>query len=270
MLGLITRAAVLFLAACGRIAFAPHDDAGAALGDGDAAPAQVVYVAHSVVGVTSQIYTLDVLTGRMTLVGEIDAVHGELTALAYRDANTLYAFAYQGELLEVTLSPFAIRVLGSNPLATIVGAELGDNGDLVCVDEGGNEIVTVTPEPYQFHPSFELVDQDLGTPIDQDGGDLVRISDTQWLVSTNLPSSLYRIDATTGLGPRLGPTLTNAAPYVVGLSFVGPTLYGITRDTNALVEIDPLTGTFLSSKTLCVSCPTPFDLDFGDMTASPN
>jgi hypothetical protein len=142
------------------------------------------------------------------------------------------------------------------------------NGDLVAIHEFNNSILTLTPEPFSMGPAWALLDEN-ATAIESDGGDLVHAGDNDWLVWTNMPGVLFRIDHTTGTGPRIG-TPSAQFQYIVGLTYVGGQLYGLSRDGNAIHRIDDQTSQITSSLPLCVSCPAPFDLDFGDIAAVPS
>jgi hypothetical protein len=252
------RAAVLAVVAtlgCGRIAFDARDDSGAgdAGGDGNdgSTASGSVYVAHSLAGVASSIYSLEPTTGQLTLIGDVPLGHGEMTALAVKDANTLYAMTFTGVFLEITLSPYAVTVQ-----QTGLGAPVGLD-----------TIYRITPVPFSQDPPNLLIDTTGPSTIDADGGDLYPDSGLDYYVWTNSTFGLYRINSTTGMGPLIGTSSMQV--YIVGLALLGNNLYGIGRDSNALHPIDTATGEIGPGVTLCLSCPTPFDLEFGDIAAPP-
>jgi hypothetical protein len=267
------RAAVLAVVAsvgCGRIAFDVQNDGGAGGGDarsdgnGDGGGSQPVYVANSLAGVTSAIYSLEPATGALTFIGDVPLGHGEMTALAVKDANSLWAMTFTGVFLEITLSPYAVGVHQTG-LGAPVGLETNPLGGLMVLDETANTIYRITPIPYAADSPRVMMDP--GGPIDADGGDLYPAGGVDYYVWTNSNFGLYQLNYTTGMGNLIG--ISTRQVYIVGLAMIDGQMYGIGRDSDAIHPIDLATGEIGVGIPLCldIACPAPFDLNFGDIAA---
>ena len=141
--------------------------------------------------------------------------------------------------------------------------------EMAGIEDGANVYagLTATGNVGTMHP---LMDTTNGVPIDADGGGLAVESGNFWYYWTNTTFSLYSLDMSIGTGPRHGGPAPGM-PYLVGIVMVDGVLYGADRNSDSLYTIDTADSSVSNPVPLCVdvSCPTTFDLQFGDLTLGP-
>jgi hypothetical protein len=259
-----------WLAGCGRVSFDPlGGDGGTGAGDsnGDsvdvpAGPPRVFLIEGDGVSRPSYVFTVDVTNGRLTELGSIAASFGEPDGLAYKDPNHLYMTSYDGKLVEITLSPMTATTLmtGLGALSSLDN----DGANLIAVDDNTDTLVHLMPEPTQVLDAMSLMY--MGSAVIVDGGDITRNDADSWWLWTNV-GVLYRVEDATATALLVGSD--PGLPYIVGITKVGSTLYGISTDTDSIYAIDPSDGTLGPPETICLACPTTYDMAFGDLAIGP-
>jgi hypothetical protein len=203
-------------------------------------------------------------TGQLIPLGELPAQE-EIVALAALNDNLLYAVAYSGTLLRITVSPFGFAQIGDVGPNRIVGLAYG-NGALYGIDETLNALVRIDPATAALTVigTIRLADG----PLQIMGGDIVQAPDGNWFLWTNANVALYSVDIGTGLAAPV-PDQAQSGWYS-GLAFDHATgrLYASAVFEDLLVETDPRTGAALADIPFCVDCPDPHDLAFGDMASA--
>ena len=251
-------------AACGRVGF---DTLAATAGSGSAdaghdatldAPAvRTTYLLSA--GPTStdptDLLTLDLRTGHLTLVGQLDATLGQLGGLAYWDANTLYATG-SGNVVQITISPFSFQQVATGGLTI---SALERSGSELIGMATTDQIVRFTP-PYTNVSTVQFSDN-------VSGGDIVQLSNAAWYYFTN---SLDRFETFDLAGAASVVAMPNPGGVVSALLRDDQDhMYITVETTNQLIPIDTTTGALGAPLTLCESCPTPYTLGAGDATRTP-
>ena len=203
-------------------------------------------------------------TGQLTLLGELPPQE-EIVALAAASDNLLYAVAFSGALLRITVSPFGFTQIGDVGPNRIVGLAHGNNA-LYGIDETLNALVRIDPNTAAKTVIGTIRRAD--EPLQIMGGDIVQAPDGNWYFWTNANVALYSVNPDTALATPV-PDQAQADWYS-GLAFDYATgrLYASAVFQDQLVETDPRTGAALTGTPLCFNCPTPYDLAFGDMASA--
>jgi len=247
---------IALAAACGRVHFEPL--ANDAAGGGDGNSAATYYLVSGDTGFDADLFSVDLQTGQLTLVGIIPAAHGGLGGLASWDANTLYGAGT--ELVQITLVPFTVAAVG-----TVLGtwSSLERDGDLLFGIDQDAAVIG------RFSPS------DPGTVIGTaalpfsmtSGGDLTQV-DGVWYWFANQDRQLYTINAASQLTPVGSPDAS--APFISGMVHDDAgNIFVHSSFSDLLYPIDKTSGQLGAPITLCVACPTVYDALSGDMTRSP-
>jgi hypothetical protein len=204
------------------------------------------------------IYTVDPLTGELTLRADLGPAYGPALGLAAADGTVLYAIAsdngqgiceppgFSCLLLRIALSPFStvpdsvsvvgpIRVGGAQ-LADLTGLTFRKDGVLYAIDETTDGLYMIDPASAQA----VLV----GTAnIDLLGGDVTFDADDRLWVWTSAGSAagLYRMDPATA---QCTPVDSEPGLGFSGLAAIGHTntLYGVNPPADTLYEIEAPSG----------------------------
>ncbi len=268
---------VLLLGACGRLDFdslatsATRGDGGTndgvtdgdgGTGDGGSGALTGVYLISGDGVDPTAVLALDVTTGDVATIGTIPATFGQLDALAYWDANTLYA-AGSGNLLEIKLSPFGVTTVGPISIDEIVGM-MTEGTNLTMVDRTSSELVLVDPTNLGATPTTKP----LGLPVT--GGDIVGAMFAGSYYFSNADEELYAVYTATG-----NSTMSINAPSVGSIEGMFSqndyAQYYMTSSTlDAVIPVDITNGTLGIAIPLCHPCPgTPYDLLSGDAASAP-
>jgi hypothetical protein len=105
-------------------------------------------------------------------------------------------------------------------------------------------------------------------PLQVMGGDIVQAPDGNWFLWTNANVALYSVNVGTGLAAPV-PDQAQSGWYS-GLAFDYATgrLYASAVFEDLIVDTDPRTGAALAGVPVCLDCPNPYDLAFGDMASA--
>jgi len=214
-----------------------------------------------VMGQPTEVFELDVDTGELSLLHTIDMNAGELDGLVALDTTTLLAASYDGLLTTIHLENGNVSTVSDPTGGKLVGID-NDSGNIAyAIEESNNEICRVTL------PSFARTCVPLVGGFTVLGGGLARAPNGQWYGYTNTSRFLAVIDVDTGMTTAM-PGGNSPEEELTGLVF-GPdgVLRGIARSSNELIEIDRDTGFYTKRTPLCRtgSCPTVFDIEFGDL-----
>jgi hypothetical protein len=203
-------------------------------------------------------------TGQLTLLGELPPQE-QIVALAAASDNLLYAVAFSGALLRITVSPFGFTQIGDVGPNRLVGLAHGNNA-LYGIDETLNTLVRIDPNTAAATVigTIRLADG----PLQVMGGDIVQAPDGTWVLWTNANVALYSVNIDTGLAAPV-PDQAQSGWYT-GLAFDYATgrLYATAVFEDLLVDTDARTGRALAGIPLCINCPNPHDLAFGDMASA--
>jgi hypothetical protein len=260
--GQVRLAWVVMVVGCGRVDFDPRPDPSDAAVP-DARPPMVVYMTNSLAtGV--DLCTLDVLTGQVTVLGTLAPTVGDLGGLAWWAPNELYGGNRTGDFVDITLAPLG-GVIVANEGGHIGGLEAW-NTELLGIDQTAHDVIQFTP------PSGTFLHTPLtsgGSPLVSNGGDLVQMSNGDWLLWPNVNGQLFLLDPASGIATPRGPVIAGV-PSISGLVRDDQDhLYAIMASTDQVVDMDPATGALGAARTMCVACPTPYDFMSGDLTRSP-
>jgi hypothetical protein len=244
----------LVAAGCGRVGFDPFVH-----GDDDEGTEPTFFVLnHDTARNTSVILELELATGELRQRFEFTGF-GVLGGLAAWDAKTLYASGNN------TIVEIALDVPSAKQIQTFTG-------NMASLERDGTELVGVTDsgQVVRFIPgdAFAMVDLHRVPTgaITVDGGDLTRLESGTWLWWANTQTQLYGVDLASGAATPLGTQHANM-PYVSGLVHTDDGRLFVTSGiTDELLELDPANGNVLARRPLCMPCPTPYDLDSGDLT----
>ena len=235
------------------------------------AAATPVFVSDSEVGTPSMIYRVNQTTGELTPVLELDAALGEILSLAAATDHLLYAIAFTGEVMQITLDPTTVTVIGNVGMNFFCGMHYAD-GKLYVIEEALDTLGVIELSPVVTETTIDAVrvGSTMGPVLDVEGGDIVEDADGTWYLWTNASQALYTLDVTTavatavdagasGLGTKTGLAIDYHA---------GNALLGTSRPLDTLLTLDKDTGLPTASVPFCLDCPTVFDLRYGD-AASP-
>jgi hypothetical protein len=270
---------LVLLAACGRLDFdsvvgdTTSSDGGAggdsgttgdggATGDGGSGALTGVYLISGDGVDPTAVLGLDVTTGDVATIGTIPATFGQLDALAYWDANTLYA-AGSGSLLEIKLSPFGVTTVGPITIDEIVGM-MTEGTNLTLVDRTSSELLLIDPTNLGGTPTTKP----LGLPVT--GGDIVGAMFAGSYYFSNADEELYAVYTATG-----NSTASINAPSVGTIEGMFSqndyAQYYMTSSTlDAVIPVDLTNSTVGTAIPLCHPCPgTPYDLLSGDAASAP-
>ena len=210
-----------------------------------------------------ELCTLDPVTGQVTVLGTLPPADGDLGGLAWWAPDELYAGNRTGDIVDIHLGAVTGAIV-ANEGGHIGGLERWGT-ELLGIDQTMHDIVQFVP------PAGSFVRTPLtsgGSALVSSGGDLVQMSNGDWLLWPNVQGELFRLDPTTGVATALGPAAT--VPSISGLVRDDQDhLYGIMASTDQVVDIDPASGAVGATRTMCVSCPTPYDFVSGDLTRTP-
>lgn len=274
--GQVRRAVLLVaLVACGRLDFEARTGGGGSLdgatdvavgsgtlidggsvgsGSGPVTLTGVYLISGDGVGATS-VLTLDVGTGDVSLVGTIAGDVGFLGALAWWDANTLYA-AGNGRLVEITLSPFSAVVVANITTDNIVGM-FGLQPDLELVDATTSQLLLFTPSD-----PGSVTTKTLTFPIA--GSDIAPSTFGGAYYFSNSNQQLYAVYTATGNSLGMGSaTATGISGMFQTNNYA--TYYLVSSRTDQVIPIDTSNAALGTPINLCHPCPgTPYDLLDGD------
>jgi hypothetical protein len=264
----------LLLGGCGRLDFdsvatnatlgdGGNTSDGSTGGDGGSAVTLtgVYLISGDGIGPTA-VLALDVTTGDVATVGTIASSFGQLDALAYWDANTLYA-AGAGSLLKITLSPFGVTTVGPISIDEIVGM-MTEGTNLTMVDRTSSELVLIDPTNLGATPTTKP----LGIPIT--GGDIVGATFGGSYYFSNSDEELYAVYTATG-----NSTLSLNAPTAGTIEGMFSQnnfaqYYMTSSSLDAVIPVDIADSTLGAAIPLCHPCPgTPYDLLSGDAASAP-
>lgn len=242
-------------------------------GRSTAAAASPIFLLDSQVGASTAVYRLDPASGQMSLLGMLDAGAGEATGLAAEGPDALYVTTLLGDIIKVTLAPaFAATKLG-NVGGGLTGVQM-DTGRLIVVDENTDELSSVELAPLSKTVIGTIrLGGPMGMVLDVVGGDISKDSFGNWYLFSNQSNSsasqgkLYRLDIATAAVTEVGPMLWSGG-RVTGMVFDygdSDRLYLSSRDADAMLIVDPMTGCELGSTSVCLTCPTSYDLRAGDL-----
>ena len=261
----------LLLGGCGRLDFdsiagaTTSGDGGtgdAGTGDGGAVALTGVYLISGDGSGPTAVLALDLATGDVATVGTIASSFGLLQALAYWDANTLYA-AGSGHLVEITLSPFSATDVGAITTDEIVGM-MTEGTELTMVDRTTSQLMIIDPAALGSQPTTKA----LGLPID--GGDIAGASFGGSYYFSNSGAELYAVYTATGNSmPTLNAPSVGTIEGVISQNTYAQ--YYMTSSTlDAVIPLDVTTATLGTAIPLCHPCPgTPYDLLTGDAASAP-
>jgi hypothetical protein len=203
-------------------------------------------------------------TGQLTLLGELPPQE-QIVALAAASDNLLYAVAFSGALLRITVSPFGFTQIGDVGPNRLVGLAHGNNA-LYGIDETLNTLVRIDPNTAAATVigTIRLADG----PLQVMGGDLVEAPNGAWSMWTNANVALYSLDINTAVATPV-PDQAQSGWYS-GLAFDYATgrLYASAVFEDLLIDTDPRTGEALAGTPVCLDCPNSYDLAFGDMASA--
>lgn len=260
--------AAVVVAGCGRLSFDVASDVASEDAGDDAAGVQVdaatldatspgaatFYLAHHAGSGMNELFSVDLPSGQLTLLGSVTG--GAIEGLAYWDESTLYATA-GNELWTISISP--LNVTTAMSMVGAFGSLERDGAELVGVDDTNDGVGRFMPEtPGGTIPLLVL-------DTDANGADVVRVNGS-WYWWSNTDEQLF--DITTIVTPIGTPN--PAAPYIAGMVVDDSNqVWAYSPDTDGLHSIDIATGAIGPERTLCVSCPQSYPLSDGDMTRSP-
>ncbi len=214
------------------------------------------------------VFRVEPATGQLTALGSLPPNLGTTMALAAASDNLLYAVTQGGEVLRITVSPFGSTSLGNIGANQILGLAFG-NGALYATEESTRLLYRIDLAPLSATIMGEVRLAD-GSPVDVSGGDLAQGPSGAWFLWTNSTQTLYTLDVTTGVAAPVGdPVVTDG--FITGLAFDyqgGGALFASSREENPLKTLDPATGQIMAGMSLCVACPEPYWVGFGNL-ASP-
>jgi hypothetical protein len=213
------------------------------------------------------IHRVDLRTGRLTTLGALPDV-GPTVGLAAANAKRLFAVSWHGPLLEITLSPFRVEVVGDVGPNRIVGLAWAD-GVLYGSEEDSGLLWRIDPTTaaMELVGVIRLPDE---TPLTVLGGDLAEGPDGTWYLWTNSTMTVYRLDLATAVATPVPQQIFNNGQRT-GLAFAYRErnfLLGSSADFDELVVTDPDSGAPTGFIPLCRRCPQRYDVAFGDL-ASP-
>jgi hypothetical protein len=207
-------------------------------------------------------------TGELTTIGELPP-DDVIVSLAAANDNLLYAVAYGGALVRITVSPFGYTRVGDVGPNHIVGLAYG-NRALYAVDEGTNALLRINPNTGNTTVigTIRLANE----PLEARGGDIVEAANGTWYLWTNWSQALYTLNVSTAVATPVPDQQQQEQwqAWYSGLAFDYATgkLYGSSVLEDLLVATDTSSGAPLGGVPLCLDCPDLHDLAFGDM-ASP-
>lgn len=213
------------------------------------------------------IHRVDPQTGQLTTLGSLPP-EDVVVALAAASDNLLYAVEWSGDVLRITLSPFTVTTIGNVGANEFVGLAYGD-GVLYAHDQANGALVRIDPTTTAatFVGTIRLPDNQ---PLEITGGDIVQAANGTWLLWTNEELTLYTLDVATAVATP-AQNLVPFNPWFSGLAVdyqAGGGLYGAAPFVDDLETCDQSSGATTRRVPVCLNCPTPYDLAFGDM-ASP-
>jgi hypothetical protein len=213
----------------------------------------------------STIYRVERTTGQLTFLGSLPEPS---YALAAASDQVLFVVSTTGSLLDVTLDPFTVSQVGFLGLSGVVGLAFA-NGQLMATDEDTRSLYRIQLTPL----AATLIGPVLldGSPLDLGGGDIAVDAAGTWYLWSNGTLALYRLDVTTGVAtllPAPSPppgTLGGLAIDFDDGSLIASSAQPQSRD--ALVTLDPTGAKPIVVEPLCLSCPTPFHTQYGDLAS---
>ncbi len=234
------------------------------------AAATPFFVSDTDVGEITNIFAVDPATGRLTPIVTIPAEEGEIISLAAATDNTLYAVAYFGDVLEITVNPPSVTPLGNIGQNFICGLAYS-KGTLYAIDQDTEALSTIQLAPLQQTTVGVIhVGSTDGPVLDVDGGDIAQDGAGNWYLWTNAAQALYRLDVVDAVAIPV-PDGASGLGTKTGLAFDyqgGGRLLGSSRPLDDLETLDTASGATIASVSLCLDCPTVYDLRYGDL-ASP-
>jgi hypothetical protein len=215
----------------------------------------------------STIYRIERATGQLTALGSLQAPS---FALAAASDQVLYVVTTAGALLEVAVDPFTVTQVGSVGLTGVTGLAFA-NGELVATDEDTRSLYRIQLAPL----ATTLVGPLLlyGSPLNIGGGDIAVDAAGTWYLWSNGTLALYSLDVTTGVATLLPPP--TPPPGTLGglaIDFDDGALLASSaqpQSLNGLVTLDPTGAKPIAVDPLCLSCPTPFQMHYGDLASAP-
>lgn len=235
-----------------------------------AAGASKLYLTNGSHNNAFHLYEADYATGELTWIGELPDA-GDWLGLAAPGGEYLYGVTTDGMLYEITTAPFAATLIDDTLPGRVTGMG-SDGGALLYMDvHGSDEIIEYDLSTNTATTLGTLTLPDSST-LDIIGGDLAMASDGQWYLWTKGNAALNEVDFVTMEATPL-PNPATGLGSVGGLAIdyeSGDIILGSSGRQDALVEFDPDTGAAVNLQILCedTSCPTEFDVVWGDM-ASP-
>src|SRR5262249_11971586 len=156
----------------------------------------------------------------------------------------LYSVAYNGDVLQITVSPPSATVLGSIGANGLSGLAYSA-GRLYAIDETLNTLSTIDLSPLaQTTVGTIRVAPVAGPVLEVDGGAPVQDAHGDWFLWTNTPQALYRLDVTTAVATPVDPQASGLGPKT-GLAVdyhLGNAILASSRALDALQTLDPATG----------------------------
>jgi hypothetical protein len=229
-----------------------------------------LFVSDSDVSGPSLIFRVDPVTGELTTIVSLSDTLGEVLGLAAANDNLLYAVAYYGDVMQITVNPPSVTTLGNLGPGFITGLAFS-NGQLYAIDEGSDTLSTIQLSPLtQTLIGLVHVGSSDGPVLDIEGGDLAEDAGGNWFLWTNSTQALYRLDVTTAVATPVDAGASGLGTKT-GIAFDyqgGNLLYASSRPLDTLFTLDPATGLPLTAVNFCLDCPLVYDYRFGDM-ASP-
>jgi hypothetical protein len=214
------------------------------------------------------VFRVEPATGALTMLGSLPTTLGPIAGLAAANDNLLYAVAQGGDVLQITVSPFGSVSLGNIGVNQISGLAFADGG-LFAIDEGMSSLVRIELAPLSVALVGDVRFPD-GTALGIGGGDLAQDGAGHWFLWTNATSALYSLDVSNASVTPV-PAQVMGEGFLTGLAFDylgGGALLASSRDFDPLQTLDPASGATLSGVGLCLDCPTPYDIGFGDLASA--
>jgi hypothetical protein len=216
----------------------------------------------------STIYRVERATGQLTVLGSLQAPS---YALAAASDQVLYVVTTAGAVFEVAVEPFTVTQVGSIGLTGVTGLAFA-NGELVATDEDTRSLYRIQLAPL----AATLVGPILlsGSPLNIGGGDIAVDAAGTWYLWSNGTLALYRLDVTTGVVTLLpAPAPPPGTLGGLAIDFDDGALLASSaqpQSLNGLVTLDPTGAKPIAVEPLCLSCPTPFQMHYGDLASAPS
>jgi hypothetical protein len=215
----------------------------------------------------STIYRVERTTGQLTALGSLQAPS---YALAAASDHVLYVVTTAGALLEVAVEPFTVTQVGSVGLTGVTGLAFA-NGELVATDEDTRSLYRIQLAPLATTLVGPLLLN--GSPLNIGGGDIAVDAAGTWYLWSNGTLALYQLDVTTGVVTLLpAPSPPPGTLGGLAIDFDDGALLASSaqpQSLNGLVTLDPTGANPTAVEPLCLSCPTPFQMHYGDLASAP-